>query len=158
MARGRKRKAQEPEIPTVETQAPPEVPPPLEEVAEAVAAGEAEPGPEMPPEEIAQLQPFEVADLSVSNEGTQDPVPRAPGEGPTERLRRIVMGGDLPADVTGAQVSFGYRPNKWKDAEALIVAKVGDDGTIFIDLEVGGELARMVPYGSGTRCWKFREG
>jgi hypothetical protein len=70
MARGRKRKAQEPESPTVETQAPPEGPPPLEEVAEAVAAGEAEPGPEMPPEEVAQLQPGDVADLGGVSRGS----------------------------------------------------------------------------------------
>ncbi len=157
MARGRKRKTQETESPTVETQAPHEVPPPLEEVAEAVAAGEAEPGPEMPPEEIAQLQPFEVADLSVSNEGTQDPVPRAPGEGPTERLRRIVMGGDLPADVTGAQVSFGYRPRKWRDVEAVGVATADAEGRVLVGFVGGNSAGSGIPYGEGVGCWKFRE-
>lgn len=140
---------------------------PLEEIAQAVATGEAEPGPETP-EEAEQISPEEIAALTVAPEDQADPVPRETDLGvvasPTGILRQIVLGNVAPEGkpgplVCGAKVAFSYRPNKWKDAEALIVAKVGDDGTIFIDLEVGGELCLilMVPYGSGTRCWKFRE-
>jgi hypothetical protein len=149
MARGRKRKAQEPEIPTVETQAPPEGPPQLEEVAEAVAAGEAEPGPGPPmsEEEAAQLQPGDVADLSGAIAGT-----------PTEALRRIVAGIDPPGlDVTGARISFGYRPRKWRDVEAVGVATVDAEGRVLVGFVGGNSAGSGIPYGDREGCWKFRE-
>jgi len=151
MARGRKRKAQEPEIQTVETQAPPEGQPPLEEVAEAVAAGEAEPGPEMGPEEVAQLQPGDVADLGGVSRGTGSVAP-------TEALRRIVAGIDPPGlDVTGARISFGYRPRKWRDVEAVGAATVDAEGRVLVGFVGGNSAGSGIPYGDREGCWKFRE-
>lgn len=155
MARGRKRKAQEAESPTVETQAPPEGQPPLEEVAEAVAAGEAEPGPPMSEEEIAQLRPGDVADLGEVSRGTDS---GAIVGTPTEDLRRIVAGIDPPGlDVTGARISFGYRPRKWRDVEAVGVATVDAGGRVLVGFVGGNSAGSGIPYGDREGCWKFRE-
>ncbi len=150
--------------------------PPLDELAEAVASSEAEPGPEMSPEEIAELTPEQTAEMSEEGPMTASEVIRrtegARGGGvivanPTGILRQVFLGdpacppeGRPGPDVCGAQVSFSYRPRKWRDAEALIVAGTGKNGEVLLDLELGDAghtLRKAVPYGEGVGCWKFRE-
>lgn len=155
MARGRKRKAQEPGIPMEETQGATEEAPSLEEAKAAVEAGEAQPGPEISQEEVAQLVAGDVADLGVVSRGTDS---GAVAGTPTEALRRIVAGIDPPGlDVTGAQVSFGYRPMKWRDVEAVGVATVDAQGRVLIGFVGDNFSGSGIPYGDREGCWKFKE-
>ena len=101
----------------------------LGELARDVEAGEAEPGPPLP----------------FSGDAT-------------ERLKQITLGQlnpELP--IAGAAISFCARVGNWRDAIALRVAWVNDQGNVAVDLEWGDRNAVTgVPYGDGIRCWKFR--
>jgi hypothetical protein len=143
---------------------PDEALPSLGELAETVASGEATPGGELTEEEIVQLTPDQVADLSVPPEEqaiASDPpptdVPRETENAPTSLLQAIVLGQLDPATpITGARASFCYRKNKWRDAVALR-ASVDAGGKVLIDLEWGDHDAVVgVPFGDAVGCWKFR--
>jgi hypothetical protein len=152
---------------------PDEVLPSLGELAEAVASGEAVPGGELTEQEIAQLKPGDVAELSVAPEGQApaappeesiEEVPRETEEPfkvyrPLDTLREIVQGTIKPEDVgvsvVGAGVSFCFREKKWRDAIALRIAGIRE-GVVSIDLETDDRQAILdVPCGDKIRCWKF---
>lgn len=159
-----------------------EAAPPLEEVAEAVATGEAEPGPPLPPEEAEQLAEGDVVDLAAEVPGPS-PYGPAPGEAepprtptqdeidfsetvqpqnPSSVLKSIVLGTldpgtELP--IAGAPVLFCYRPGKWRAGVATSLAGIAADGNVMIDLMITeGEAeadVRSVRYGDGIANWKF---
>ncbi|OGQ00787.1 MAG: hypothetical protein A2Z40_04225 [Deltaproteobacteria bacterium RBG_19FT_COMBO_60_16] len=134
--------------------------PSIEELQDAVAAGEAQPGEPLPADEAGRLGPADVVDLSPA------PEPQAeksePDLSPAGVLRQVVLGMLDPGtelSIGGAPVLFGYRPGKWRPAMATRLCGIASDGCVLIDLliEIGEATAepKAVRFGDKVGNWKF---